>query len=71
LESLHLHEIAVVGLSEILFNNFKLKSMKELICKISIHMIISWFLKHLEGLMFFVGGQTIPFGRLVPALKRV
>lgn len=39
--------------------------MKDLIYKISIHILISWLLTHLEYLIFLFGGQTIPLGRLV------
>jgi len=60
----HLHEFAVVLLAEIIFNNFKLKSMKDTLSKISIHLIISGFLTNLEVLITLVGGQAIPFDRL-------
>jgi len=67
LDSLYLHEIVVVILSEIIFINIKSKSMKNVICKISLHMILSWLLTHLVELIFLVGGQTIPTGRFDPA----
>ena len=66
LRTLRMHEFVVVCLSEIIFNKIKLKSMKATISKISIHMIVSCLLTHLECLMFYVGGQTIPLGRFEP-----
>jgi hypothetical protein len=65
--SLHLHEITVVLLSEIIFNRIKFKSMKDMICKINIHLSISYALKTLGCLIFWVGGQTIPLDRLCSA----
>lgn len=59
----HLHEIGVVILSEILLNK-KHKSMKDLIAKISVHLMISGFLTNLGHVIMNVGGQAIPFDRL-------
>lgn len=63
LGDLHLHEIGVVILSEILLTK-KLKSMKDIITKISVHLTISGFLMNLGHMIIHVGGQAIPFDRL-------
>jgi hypothetical protein len=59
----HLHEIIVILLSELIFINIKLKSMKETIIKISIHLIISGLLINLECLIIQIGGQGLQLGR--------
>lgn len=62
LKSWHLHEVAVVLLSEFIFN--KLNSMKETIIKISVHLIISGLLTNLGCLIVqIVGLQALPLDR--------
>lgn len=63
MELLHFHEIAVVLLSEIIFNKIKLISMKEAITKISIHLIISGFLTNLGCLIIQMGVQGAQLDR--------
>jgi hypothetical protein len=56
-------EVAVVILSEIVLN-FKRIRMKDIMSKIGTSVLITWALKSLIELIFNVGGQTIPLGRL-------
>jgi hypothetical protein len=64
LKDWHLHEVALVLLSEILFNNkLKTNTMKEILIKISIHLMISGFLTNLGCMITLVGGQAIPLDR--------
>lgn len=60
---MHLQEIAVVLLSEFIFNNLKHNSMKETIVKISVHLVISGFLTNLGYAVTQIGGQAIPLDR--------
>jgi len=60
----YLHKVAIVLLSEFIFNNAKINSMKETIIKISIHIIVSEFFTNLECLIRLIGGQAIPLDRL-------
>jgi hypothetical protein len=61
-ENLHLHEVGVIVLSEIVLT-LKLNTVKDLITKISIHFLISSLLMTLGSVIMHVGGQTIPFDR--------
>lgn len=62
-ESLHLHEILVVLLSEIILIILKSESMKKFILKVTIHLSMAFLLTQLECLAFLVDGQTITTDR--------
>lgn len=60
----HLHEIAVVVLSEFIINiKLKSKLMKAILHSIFIHLTVSSILTTLGCLITHGGKQTIPFGR--------
>lgn len=61
----HLHEIAVIVLSEVFFKiKLNYKTMKELIIKISIHMFFSNMLTGFECLITQHWGQALSLDRL-------
>lgn len=66
MESLHLHEIGVILLSEIILT--KKLSMKELIIKICVHLTMSVFLTEFlcTTANLLADGGTTSFGRFVP-----
>jgi hypothetical protein len=56
--------VTVVLLSEIIFNKLKIKSMKETIIKIGIHLMVSSFLIGLESWIVQIAGlQAHPLDR--------
>ena len=59
----HAHEVVVILLSE-LFTLSKMRIMKELINKISIHLMFSGLLISLGCMIIDAGGQAIPLDRL-------
>ena len=65
LENIHLLEICIIYLSEIILNSIKNESMEKLITKISVHICVGIVLKGISELMFqYLGMHGGSNGRL-------
>jgi hypothetical protein len=66
MKDLHLLDITVVLLSEIIDSKFKSLKMKEIICKVAIHLTIAFVLVEIGNIIIQNGWQTTPFDRFYP-----